>query len=420
MKKRIIVSLLITICSIAFSQSVKVELKNIDGMYQIYRDGKPYYIHGAGGQGYLDNLVECGGNSIRTWSLDNAKETLDRAHAKGLTVMMGMWVQHERHGFDYNNSDKITAQLEKFRTAIIKLKDHPALLMWGIGNEVNLQYSNTKVWEAIQDIAKMCHEIDPNHPTTTVTAGIDQSIVNHIQSTCPDIDILSVNTYGDAPKVPANIIDYGWKGAFMITEWGPNGHWEVKKTEWGAPFEQTSTEKSISYRERHQIILGAKKQCVGSYTFVWGNKQERTPTWYGIFLKSGEGSEVLDMLQLGWSGKLPTNRAPSITPITLNNQQAPSSVYLKANKPYSAKVTVKDPDGDNIKYKAVVMEESKSTKSGGDKEEVPATIEGLNINMDNGTLTFIAPKNIGNYRLFIYAFDGNNNVATANLPFAVK
>ena len=51
MKKRIIVSLLITICSIAFSQSVKVELKNIDGMYQIYRDGKPYYIHGAGGQG---------------------------------------------------------------------------------------------------------------------------------------------------------------------------------------------------------------------------------------------------------------------------------------------------------------------------------------------------------------------------------
>ena len=420
MKRSILISLLSLMSFSAFTQAIKVELKESNGAYQVYRNGAPYYIKGAGGQGYLDKLVECGGNSIRTWSIDDAKEILDEAHKRGLTVMMGMWVQHERHGFDYNDTAKVAEQLKKFTQAVIDLKDHPALLMWGIGNEVNLEYTNTKVWAAIQDIAKMCHTLDPNHVTTTVTAGVNQELVNHVKATCPDIDIFSVNVYGDAPKVPSLMTEYGWKGAYMITEWGPNGHWEVAKTSWGAPFEQTSTEKSVSYRERHKIILDAKKQCVGSYVFVWGDKQERTPTWYGVFLKDGEESEVIDMLELGWSGKLPKNLAPSITPIKLNGKQAPESVTVVANKVVKAEVTVKDPDGDVLRYETVVMQESSSTKSGGDKEEVPPTIEGLNMKFEKGTLTFSAPKEKGAYRLFVYAFDGNNNVATANIPFMVK
>lgn len=420
MKNTCLIAIVLFLGLTSSGQAVKVELKNDQGIYQVYRDGKPYYIKGAGGKGYLDKLVESGGNSIRTWSLDNAKEILDEAQKRGLTVMMGMWVQHERHGFDYNDTVKVSEQLEKFRKGVLELKDHPALLLWGIGNEVNLEYTNTKVWAAIQDIAKMCHELDPNHLTTTVTAGINQELVNHIETTCPDVDILSVNVYGDAPKVPSMLKEFKWKGAYMITEWGPNGHWEVEKTSWGAPFEQTSTEKSVSYRERHKIIIEAKEQCVGSYVFVWGNKQERTPTWYGVFLKDGEESEVIDMLELGWSGKLPSNLAPSITPIVLNGMQAPESVIVAPNKPCKAIVVVKDPDNDPLEYKTVVMMESNSTKSGGDKEDVPPTIEGLDIKMKNGKLKFKSPSEVGEYRLFIYAFDGHNNVATANIPFQVK
>lgn len=420
MKKVFLIGLLSLVGLVSTAQAVKVDLKETNGVYQVFRGGKPYYIKGAGGQGYLDKLVESGGNSIRTWSLDNAKEVLDEAQKRGLTVMMGLWVQHERHGFDYNDTEKVAEQLAKFKKGVLELKDHPALLLWGIGNEVNLEYTNTKVWAAIQDIAKMCHEVDPNHLTTTVTAGVNQDLVKHVQTTCPDIDVFSVNVYGDAPKVPSLMKEYGWKGAYMITEWGPNGHWEVAKAEWGAPFEQTSTEKSVSYRERHKIILEAKDQCVGSYVFVWGDKQERTPTWYGVFLKDGEESEVIDMLELGWSGKLPSNLAPSITPIVLNGKQAPASVVVKSNEPCTAVVTVKDPDKDVIEYKTLVMMESTSTKSGGDQEDVPPTIDGLDMKMNNGALKFKAPKEAGNYRLFIYAFDGNNNVATANLPFQVK
>ena len=88
----------------SFAQAVKVEMRqSANGEWQLYRNNEPYYIRGAGGSTQLDKLVSMGGNSIRTWSTDNAREVLDAAHAKGLTVMMGLWVQHERHGFDYND-----------------------------------------------------------------------------------------------------------------------------------------------------------------------------------------------------------------------------------------------------------------------------------------------------------------------------
>ena len=136
-------------CSPCFSQAVKVEVKQVDGNWTLFRGGEPYYIKGAGGLGYMEEVVDRGGNSIRTWSVDDAQETLDEAHALGLTVMMGLWVQHERHGYDYDNEAANKAQLEDFTRMVKKYKDHPALLMWSIGNEVDLFYSNTKVWNVV-------------------------------------------------------------------------------------------------------------------------------------------------------------------------------------------------------------------------------------------------------------------------------
>ena len=77
-------------------------------------------------------------------ALKNAESVLDAAHELGIKVMLGLWVQHERHGFDYNNIAKVNSQLERFRDEVIKYKDHPALLIWCVGNEYELNYSNEK------------------------------------------------------------------------------------------------------------------------------------------------------------------------------------------------------------------------------------------------------------------------------------
>src|SRR5690606_28652272 len=95
--------------------AIPVTLKNTDGRYQIYREGKPYFIRGAGGSSKIPMLAAAGGNSLRTWGTDNAQAILDEAHQHGLTVMLGLRLGHERHGFDYNDEAAVQAQKEDVR-----------------------------------------------------------------------------------------------------------------------------------------------------------------------------------------------------------------------------------------------------------------------------------------------------------------
>jgi hypothetical protein len=116
----------------------------------------------------------------------DAQRVLDTAYKYGLTVLMGLDVARERHGFNYDDTAAVRKQLNKIREEVLKYKDHPALLGWGIGNELNLQYKNPKVWNAVNDISKMIHEVDKNHFTTTVFAGINKGLVDYIKERTPD------------------------------------------------------------------------------------------------------------------------------------------------------------------------------------------------------------------------------------------
>ena len=419
--KSITAMLLTTLSASLSAQVVKVEVKQANGQWSLYRNGEPYYVKGGGGQVHLDELVNIGGNSIRTWSLNNAEEFLDNAHKKGLTVMMGLWVQHERHGFDYDDTVAVRKQLDFFRKRINQLKNHPALLMWGVGNEVDLFYTNTKVWNAVQDIAKMIHEEDPNHPTSTVTAGLDSMEVALVMKNAPDIDIYCVNTYSDLDNAVKNIAKFGWTGPYLITEWGPNGHWEVNKTAWAAPIEQSSSEKAMSYKARYASIEKASKTCLGSYVFLWGQKQETTSTWYGLFAKSGESSEVLDVLHSYWKKQKPENNCPTIGNFGIETDSSLSvGVYISSGIRYKAKADFMDADGDKLKVKWTVVKESTDIKAGGDAENEPPHILGLVKKNKGNNVEFIAPSEEGAYRLFVKAYDKNGHYAYANSPFYVK
>lgn len=402
------------------AQAIKVEVVQTDSGYTLLRGGVPYELKGAGGQTHLDKLSEIGGNSIRTWSLEHAKEYLDMAHKHGLTVTMGLWVQHERHGFDYNNADAVKKQLDYFTKKVKELKDHPALLMWGIGNEMDLMYSNFKVWDAVQDIAKMIHETDPNHPTTTVTAGLHKREVQLVLEKAPDIDIFGVNTYGELKMAVDSIAAFGWNGPFLIAEWGPDGHWEVAKTAWGAPIEQSSSSKARSYAQRYQYIKSSPK-CIGSYVFLWGHKQETTSTWYGLFTADGRSTEPVDELHKAWKKTIPANSTPKIQSygIVTDSSDNGRKKILRAGQFYEAVAGFSDPEGDKLRIQWQIISESTDTRIGGDAESAPPAIPGLIRKNKGERMIFKAPAEEGAYRLFITAHDRGNNAAYANIPFYV-
>lgn len=418
---RVLVLFCLLLASSAIAQPIKVEIQKSENAFQLLRGGKPYFIKGAGGMSFLNEAKEAGANSVRTWHYADKESLLDEAHRLGLTLCLGFWVRPERQGMDYNDEKAVKAQFERFRQAVLKFKDHPALLCWAIGNEVDLNYKNTKVWNAIQDLAKMIHDLDPNHPTATVTAGIKQDVVSEIKTKCPDIDILGINVYGDIENVPKKVRDFGWEKPYFIGEWSSTGHWEVPKTKWGAPIEQSSTERAKVARTRYaNSIAKDSAQCVGGYVFFWGQKQERTPTWYGVFTEAGEKTEMVDLMTEIWTGKKATNTAPKLASFKIDGKIASDNITLKPNQLYLATFSASDDEGDALQPRWELLPESTDLKEGGDREARPETLNGRIQNQTHNSVTFLSPQQRGAYRLFLYVGDGKGGVATENIPFFVE
>jgi hypothetical protein len=423
-KTYVVVAAFVLPCKAVVAQQankpIKVVIKKTSDGFEMLRGGKPYFIKGAGGTAKMDKLKASGGNSIRTWNSAGGEAILDNANKLGLTVTMGLNVSRERHGFNYNDTAVVRKQLERLRIEVKKYKNYPALLAWGIGNELNLDYKNPKVWDAVNDIAKMIHEEDPNHPATTMLAGIKQREIDYIKTKCPQLDLISVQVYGGLANVPNQLKQADWKGAYMVTEWGPTGHWECPKTPWGAPIEETSSEKAAVYKSRYEASIVKDKSCLGSYVFLWGQKQERTPTWYGLFTEAGEESEVIDVMEYEWTGKWPKNKAPHLSSIMVDGKKTLDFVYLKPDQEYPVMVSVSDPDGDKLSSRWEVLPEATDLGQGGDRESRPQPISGLVTGASADQAKIKAPNKTGAYRLFVYVTDGQNNVATANVPFFVK
>lgn len=404
---------------ISMAQS-KVEVVQENNSWKLLVDGDAFYINGAGGDGSMEYLKSIGGNAIRTWDTKNGQEILDRAHRLGLKVMLGLWVQHERHGFDYNNSNKVKQQLDNFRSEVRKYKDHPALLMWAVGNEYELNYSNTKVWWAVDDIAKMIQEEDPNHPVTTVTAGTTVEKVGFVKSVLKHIDVYGINTYAGIDQVADVLEEADYHGAYMITEWGPTGHWEIAKTRWQASIEQTSTEKAKSYLNRYQnYIEPYHSQCIGSFAFLWGQKQEYTSTWYGLFSEEGKPTEPMDVLEFCWTGNYPDNRAPSIEGFSFDEYTSRDNIIVNPEQRCVVRVEAKDLNGDKLNYRWELYPESTDLKTGGDAEGKPPIIPGKVKKSKSTSILLKAPKKEGRYRLFVTVDDGEK-VAYMNIPFYVR
>jgi beta-galactosidase/beta-glucuronidase len=196
--------------------------------FELTVNGKPFLVKGAGGDGSKSMLAAAGANSFRTWGSDNLDAQLDEAQKLGLKVTVGIWLGHEEQGFSYNDPQAVEDQFQKAKAAILKYKNHPAVLMWGIGNEMEgyAAGDNPKIWRAVEDIAHEAKKQDPNHPTMTVIAEIGGKKVPSINTYCPDIDIVGINSYGGVASLPTRYKEAGGVKPYIVTEFGPPGVWE--------------------------------------------------------------------------------------------------------------------------------------------------------------------------------------------------
>lgn len=396
----------------------RVELQRSDDGFMLLKNGEPYIIHGVGGVEKLDLLASYGGNTIRTWGADDVGPLLDEAHALGLSVVVGIWLEHQRHGFDYTDPAVREQELERVRTAVQAYKDHPALLAWGVGNEVELEGEMDLALRQINDAASLIKSLDPDHPRMAVVAEIGDDKAIRIQNECPDIDFLGVNSYAGLSSLLPRLEQQGYTGAYAITEFGPAGHWETGTTPWGAPYEQSSSGKADFLRENYAKSIESEfgKHCLGSFAFLWGHKQEKTATWYGLLLPTGETTESVDVLSTFWTGQVPANRAPRVTQLEIAN----ANPYGLANgQEIEVSVQTQDPDGDDLSVEWTVTPESQERSVGGDYESsiAPIDVKIVQDGIRNATITM--PMESGAYRIFATVRDGKGHGGTINLPVFV-
>ena len=406
--------------SSVFSQPAKVTVSESELGFELLRNNVPYYIKGAGAKNNFRKVKESGGNSIRIWSTKRS-ELLDSALKYDLSVCLGIWVAQQRHGFDYNDEFKVKNQIELIKKSILKLKDHPSLLVWGIGNEVDLKYSNFKVWETIEEIAKFIKKVDPNHPTMTVIAGLDPSKVFMIKKYCPSIDILGINTYGSIVNASLNIRRYGWEKPYIVTEWGVNGPFEAKVNSWGAKIEPTNGIKAKQRLNRYKnFIEKDKEKCLGSYCFLWGQKQESTSTWHGMYLSNGHPTEAVDVMQYCWKGEWPAKRAPSLMQIKLNGDNWKKNHVFIKNEEVILDFIYERNNNDSLYFDFQLYPETFSTKGGGDFQKSPDKLKFEIVKQSENSLSFKVPNKKGFYRIFVFIRNEINQTSVANIPFKVE
>lgn len=419
--------MLLTACALATipasAAPAKVEIRQDGEQFGLWRNGEPFYVKGAVYWAAPDNpayplttVVERGGNAIRIGG-EQLDELVSAAERLGLAVTIGLPLQSQRNGFDYDDQAAVAQQFEAMKAIVLRHRDSPATLIWGVGNElshgneVSKTYDNLKVWNAVNDIARMIHEVDPNHPTMTVIgmASLKRNDLKDIIERCPDLDLLGVNAYADIALVPGLVRQFGWTKPYLITEWGGDGSWQAKKTAWGAPLEPTTTEAATGFAARYRApILEDRQRCLGSYAFFWQQAPWITPTWYSLYLRTGDRLEAVNVLQHLWTGAWPDNRAPAVTPLLIDGRSGADSIRLAPSTRHTAALEATDPEGDPLVYQWQILPEGAPDKAA---------------DLQSGTtaeLTFVTPQDEGAYRLLVFVRDGRGNVASANIPFQVQ
>ena len=411
-------------CTLQTKKGIIITEKN--GKFELLIDGVPTYINGVGGTNRLDIAADNGANAFRTWggSVESVNKQLELARQYNMYVMQGIGLsQDSARYFDESYKENLRAQVKELAEAF---KDDPNILVWGIGNEVDLGNANIpEAWIFINELAEIIKSIDKRHLVSSVISH-DKKALDLIGEYAPALEVLGINSYGAIGGVEKMVKESKYNGAYFITEWGPTGFWETSKTSWGAPIEQTSEEKRIVYEERYNNNIGGVDACLGSFVFLWGQKEERTPTWFSMFVESsveglplkGEKTPQVEAMQRVWTKKELTQTAPVIKQFTIEGKNAVESVILPKSKAFTATVDVTDKEGDKLTYVWEILHEATILGFGGSREPRPDRL-GEVISTNTNTCTFTI-NDAGKFRVYIYVLDNTGFVSTANIPVLIE
>jgi hypothetical protein len=405
--------------------SKKVEIKKENGAYRLYKDGEPFFVKGGAGYTHLQELAACGGNTIRTWDTVRLMAILEEARRYNLSVIVGLDLPESGLLEFYNDQEKVEQLYTAYRSIIRRFRDHPSLLAWCPGNELDFPYrlKYDPFYKVFNNVIKMIHAEDPGHPVTTALANFEKRSIVNIKTKVSGLDFISINTFNLLKTLRKDLSKFKWfwNGPYLVTEWSPDGGWETENiTKWQTPIENTSTRRAELIAEfYHRYLPLNDRRFLGSLVFYWGSREEFTHTWFSVFNENGIPTEVMEVLHDCWNDTVTKHQAVKIIYMLLDERSAADNILLAPGSAHQASVLL--PPGESSKglhFNWEIIQEDWF----GDKDpnrKKPAPEIGLIRDSTVQQVTFSGPLKEGPYRIFVTVTDAKGFCATANTPFYV-
>lgn len=420
-----IVIVALILCTAGMVQGARVTLGPQGEGWRVLVDGRPFRVLGAGaglatglqGEDFLKMAADLGATTVRTWGVDQGTQAyLDRAHALGLKVAAGIWLEWITPGCGKSYIGDTPYKKKAMHEALAyvrRFRNHPAVLFWGLGNEV---FAFTKDNEPerkafarfLNELAVAIKKIDPDHPAFYTSAALTglPYIIRH----APAIDIFGMNIYGGVATAVYNAANMEVDGKklgrpVLVTELGPDGPWDSGRDQHGMPVEPPDHVKAVQYRMRVKVVL--RSPALGVFAFHLGDTSQESMTWWNINFGTYRLApcRVIEALYKG--RKSASASGPVITAFEADRYSGKAGgwIRLQATVAGGAKM--------NIKYFCSTIAHNVMLHYV--NRWVPVRVRGT------GTRVKLQlPGEPGTYRVYAVADDGRQNAAVSSFTVKVE
>jgi hypothetical protein len=198
----------------ASSAQVQVR-KTATGGWELLVDGRPTYIKGVGGTNRMDVAAASGANACRTWggSVQQVEQTVAEAREHGMYIMQGIGLTKDPKM--YENEEYKNRLRAQCRELAERFKDDPNIIIWGIGNEIELNGNSTpEAWAFVNELSLLFKSIDKRHLTSAVIT-YNQKSLNLVAKHAPSLDFVGINCYGGINTLANMVATSDYKGPYM-------------------------------------------------------------------------------------------------------------------------------------------------------------------------------------------------------------
>ena len=399
-----------------------VTVKKSSAGWMLKVDGKPFFIKGIGcntaegpnGEDYLLMAKDMGANAVRTWGI-TPRSYFDKAHKYGLKVNAGIWFDPAQGGLSDSYTDPVHRRRLKEETLkhVREMKDHPALLMWNIGNEVFAFTESEEEKKAfgafLEGLIKEVHRIDPRHPVVYASSG--RMDLPYLERHAPSLDIIGLNAYGTYRYILRWLDDNKVNKPVVLTEYGPYGEWDRQKDANGQAHDPYDQNKAQNLHDLWREIEHTKDRALGGFAFVLGDpRNQASATWYNVNVGDKKRQAYWTLYKL-YTGRDPKNRPPKIRVFKVNKTSG-----LLPDETITLETTSTDPDGDRQRFSYFITDIVADPLVVQPPRYYPPRAEVLS----DGRATVRAPGEAGVYRVYVFVEDGRGNIAVANRSIEVS